>query len=114
MFRAVTLPPMRNSTPVSACRYCRHYVAEGRRGGRCQRLDSPVKGSWTACPLAIPPFTPAWENFNVVSAGAAVWADPMFVLEQSDTSECEVVSVPNDLKDHADKKVASVSEADVA
>ncbi|MGF1587900.1 MAG: hypothetical protein ACFCU7_01400 [Pleurocapsa sp.] len=41
---------------TSACRYCRFYQPEGRRGGCCQMLDVPVQGSWKACSFASPPF----------------------------------------------------------
>ncbi|MGV2828652.1 hypothetical protein [Myxosarcina sp. GI1(2024)] len=41
---------------TSACRYCRYYKPEGRRGGGCQMLGVPVKSSWKACALACSPF----------------------------------------------------------
>lgn len=47
--------------PASACRHCRFYQPVGRRGGHCQQLDVPVRGGWTACSLALPPFAPSWE-----------------------------------------------------
>lgn len=50
--------------PTSACRYCRYYQPEGRRGGLCQTLGAPVQGNWKACGLAIPAFTPAWEGLE--------------------------------------------------
>ncbi|HCF29277.1 MAG TPA: hypothetical protein DEV81_19225 [Cyanobacteria bacterium UBA11049] len=50
--------------PTSACRYCRYYQPEGRRGGLCQTLGAPVQGSWKACALAIPAFPPAWEGLE--------------------------------------------------
>lgn len=107
---------MRNLNPVSACRHCQHYVTEGRRGGQCQQLGSPVKGNWRACSLAIPPFAPTWENLNMMTAGTAMWAEPTFTRDNSDTSECEIVSVHNDVINHADHQIACVSssEADVA
>ena len=46
---------------TSACRHCRHYVPEGRRGGQCSQLNVPVQGRWKACSLAAPVFEPAWE-----------------------------------------------------
>ncbi len=49
---------------VSACRYCRYYKSEGRRGGTCQLLDASVHGGWKACALAIPAFAPSWENLE--------------------------------------------------
>jgi hypothetical protein len=51
---------------TSACRYCRHYKPEGRRGGLCQQLGAPVEGNWKACCLAIPPFAPSWETLEDV------------------------------------------------
>ncbi|MBW4664735.1 MAG: hypothetical protein KME01_11135 [Chroococcus sp. CMT-3BRIN-NPC107] len=49
---------------VSACRYCRYYKSEGRRGGTCQLLDVSVHGGWKACNLVIPAFAPSWENLE--------------------------------------------------
>jgi hypothetical protein len=50
-------------TPLtSACRHCRHYLPEGRRGGQCQQLSVPVQGQWKACSLAVSPFGSSWEN----------------------------------------------------
>jgi hypothetical protein len=53
---------------VSSCRHCQYYRAEGRRGGHCQQLGAQVQGGWRACSLAIPPFAPAWENFEGIMA----------------------------------------------
>ncbi|MEI2583385.1 hypothetical protein [Scytonema sp. PRP1] len=55
---------------TSACKYCRYYKLEGRRGGFCQQLGAPVLGNWKACSLALPPFAPSWENLE------DVWALP--------------------------------------
>lgn len=49
---------------VSACRYCRYYKSEGRRGGMCQLMDVSVHSGWKACALAIPAFAPSWENLE--------------------------------------------------
>lgn len=49
---------------TSACRYCRYYTPEGRRGGMCQLLGAQVHGGWNACQLAIPAFAPSWENLE--------------------------------------------------
>ena len=51
---------------TSACRYCRYYQPEGRRGGMCQQLGAQVQGSWAAWSLAIPPFAPSWEHLEEV------------------------------------------------
>ena len=61
---AIYMEPIKSLT--SACRYCRYYKTEGRRGGLCQQLGAPVQGSWSACSLAIPPFAPSWEGFEEV------------------------------------------------
>jgi hypothetical protein len=51
---------------TSACKYCRYYQPEGRRGGMCQQLGAPVQASWKACSLALPPFAPSWERLEDV------------------------------------------------
>ncbi|MDY6937215.1 MAG: hypothetical protein SWY16_06060 [Cyanobacteriota bacterium] len=49
---------------VSACRSCRYYKPEGRRGGQCHLLGAPVRGGWKACSHAFPPFAPSWEHLE--------------------------------------------------
>lgn len=49
---------------ATACRHCRYYTPEGRRGGQCGQLGVPVQGQWKACSLAIPPFAPSWERIE--------------------------------------------------
>ena len=56
------MEPIKSST--SACRYCRHYQPQGRRGGMCKQLGSLVQAGWKACSLAIPPFAPSWETLE--------------------------------------------------
>jgi hypothetical protein len=41
---------------TSACRHCRFYEPEGRRGGSCQILGVSVQSGWKACSFASPPF----------------------------------------------------------
>lgn len=66
------------NSPMSACRRCRYYMPEGRRGGHCQQLDVTVQGAWAACALALPPFTPVWENFEDIM----VWQQKTLVAMQ--------------------------------
>jgi hypothetical protein len=49
---------------ASACRFCRYYTPEGRRGGQCQHLGVPVRGGWQACSLGVPTFQPLKDNFE--------------------------------------------------
>lgn len=51
---------------TSACRYCRYYKLEGRRGGTCEMLGGSVQGSWKACALALPAFAPSWEGLEEI------------------------------------------------
>ncbi len=61
------IPYMKPSlSSTSACRHCRYYQPEGRRGGQCQQLNVTVQSGWKACSLAIPPFAPAWENLEEI------------------------------------------------
>lgn len=49
---------------TSACRYCRHYQPEGRRGGFCQTLGVPVESGWKACTLSSPTFETTLETLE--------------------------------------------------
>ena len=65
------------SSSTSACRVCRYYQPEGRRGGVCQQLSVPVRASWKACSLALPPFAPSWETIE------GIWQKDRLMLEQA-------------------------------
>ena len=80
-----------SDSPVQACRNCRHYTPEGRRGGSCHLLSALVKGGWKACSMAIPAFASDWENLEEVFklqqgsmlAPVPVASDSRSVLERS-------------------------------
>ncbi len=80
-----------NKFSTSACRYCRHYQPEGRRGGMCQQLGALVQGSWKACSLALPPFAPSWETLE--GAWSLPDATPVVVVSQSLGSDLENITV---------------------
>ncbi|MBW4651152.1 MAG: hypothetical protein KME06_21045 [Kastovskya adunca ATA6-11-RM4] len=67
---------------TSACRLCRYYKPEGRRGGMCQQLGAPVRGSWNACKLALPAFAPSWETIEEV----LVWQNEKLKLSKTFTT----------------------------
>lgn len=52
------------NSSISACRLCRHYTPEGRRGGVCQLLHVAVESKWDACSMATAPFSPTWKEFE--------------------------------------------------
>lgn len=71
---------MKTINPLtSACRHCRYYQPEGRRGGMCQRLGAPVQSTWEACALAIPAFATTWEDME----GIKILSNPAPVLVSS-------------------------------
>ena len=72
---------------ASACRYCRHYQPEGRRGGICQKLGAPVQGSWKACNLGIPAFAPSWETLE--DSWSLPVAKPVLSVAQALNSDLE-------------------------
>lgn len=76
---------------TSACRYCRHYQPEGRRGGMCQQLGGLVQASWKACSLALPPFAPSWETLE--DAWSLPDARPVLVSSQSLASDLDNVAL---------------------
>ena len=69
---------MKVNSVTSACRSCRYYTPEGRRGGNCQQLGVPVRGVWKACSLALPPFAPSWEGIEEVW----LWQKEMLILQE--------------------------------
>ena len=64
---------------TSACRHCRHYTPEGRRGGVCALLGGPVQGHWKACALAVSPFGGSWENIEEIG----LWQEPTLTLQDA-------------------------------
>lgn len=63
-----SLIDVKRSDPLaSACRHCKHYVHEGRRGGNCGQLNVLVQGSWKACSLASPVFAPNWQFERIMA-----------------------------------------------
>jgi len=57
---------------VSCCQRCHHFTLAGRRGGHCGQLNVTVKGTWSACSLAMPVFM---EPIRAVAQPqVAVWA----------------------------------------
>lgn len=66
-------------TPLtSACRHCRHYTPEGRRGGVCDLLSVQVQSQWKACSLAVSPFGQSWENIEEIE----LWQEPAVTLRE--------------------------------
>ncbi|MEG3840620.1 hypothetical protein [Microcoleus sp. herbarium14] len=69
-------------TPLtSACRHCRHYTPEGRRGGVCDLLSVPVQSQWKACSLAVSPFGSSWENIEEIG----LWQEQAVMLQETVT-----------------------------
>jgi hypothetical protein len=52
------------SSAIPSCRYCQYYVPQGRRGGECKQLQVQVHSNWKACSVAIPAFSPSWEELQ--------------------------------------------------
>jgi hypothetical protein len=69
---------MNTSLNTTACRHCRHYMPEGRRGGLCQQLSVPVQSHWKACSLAVSPFGPSWEKIEEIS----LWQEQTATLRE--------------------------------
>ncbi len=72
--------------PTTACRVCRYYQPQGRRGGVCDQLGVPVRASWKACSLALPPFTASWEKMEVI------WQEENELLKEALSVNCSLGS----------------------
>ncbi|MEP6540951.1 hypothetical protein NDI47_01990 [Microcoleus vaginatus GB1-A2] len=70
---------------TSACRHCRHYTPEGRRGGVCALLGGAVQSHWKACSLAVSPFGASWENIEEIG----LWQEPTLTLQDASVTLCE-------------------------
>ena len=83
---------------ASACRHCRYYSPEGRRGGHCQQLNAPVRGTWKACSLAIPQFAPSWnlESMLVWEQGTTVTILKSKQLQESLSLGCAASTAEKD------------------
>ncbi|MEH2249826.1 hypothetical protein [Nostoc sp.] len=88
---------------TSACKYCRHYQPEGRRGGMCQLLGAPVQATWKACSLALPPFAPSWETLE--DAWSLPDAAPVLTSSQSLASDLDNAALVS-----VEQITASISE----
>jgi hypothetical protein len=51
----------------------------------------PVRGSWKACSLAIPPFAPSWENIE------GIWQDDQLGLKEALSVNCGLTASQLDL-----------------
>ncbi len=63
---------------VTRCGLCRFFSHEGRRGGSCNQLSVTVGAQWTACSLAVSPFTTKPKSV----LGIADWA-PVAVTREA-------------------------------
>ena len=57
----------KTQSDVTACRFCKHYNPEGRRGGSCGMLNVTVEAEWHSCNLAVSPFISIWDQGEVLS-----------------------------------------------
>lgn len=76
--KMIALRTFMNTSLTTACRLCRHYTPEGRRGGVCQQLNVSVQSHWKACSLAVSPFGPSWENIEEIS----LWQEQTLTLQE--------------------------------
>ena len=79
---------------TSACRHCRFYEPEGRRGGSCQMLGVPVQSSWKACAFASPPFETTLKKL-----------EDIFQLDTPVNRESKRNASPQVSKIHVDKSL---------
>lgn len=86
---------------TSACRVCRYYRPEGRRGGMCQQLGVLVSANWKACSLAIPTFAPSWDRID------EILKNEKLIVEKALPVQCALGSSQPDIRE---EKCSSTSE----
>lgn len=74
-----------------ACRHCRYYQPEGRRGGVCQLLGVSVQSNWKSCAMAIPVFGSAWEGLEGIEEIMMSGTSPVVTSPQIELSELKAV-----------------------
>lgn len=89
-----------NNYFASACRYCRFYHPEGRRGGMCSQLNVLVKAHWKACQFSSPAFKPDWQTLPEIA-----------MLEKSFSLGCATPSANLETESQAIKGNQDNSEA---
>jgi hypothetical protein len=85
----IALRTFMKTSLTSACRHCRHYTPEGRRGGNCQQLSVPVQSHWKACSLAVSPFGPSWENLEDLFDNTLLWQEQTLTLASAAVTASE-------------------------
>ena len=79
--------------PTSACRYCRYYQPEGRRGGCCQILGAPVQGDWKACDFALPTFGSAWVGIEKLEKVVVLSGSPTVLASSGVASTLDISKI---------------------
>jgi len=77
--KMISLRTFMQTSLTSACRHCRHYTPEGRRGGVCALLGGQIQGNWKACSLAVSPFGASWENIEEIG----LWQEQTLTLQDA-------------------------------
>jgi hypothetical protein len=94
---------------ASACRSCRYYTPEGRRGGHCQQLGASVRGGWQACSLAIPAFAPSGENLAAVPMLGQILRE---ALPRENTREnLAIAHAHSEIVPHSEKQAVTATTA---
>lgn len=91
-----------NNHCTSACRYCRFYSPEGRRGGVCSQLGVSVKAHWKSCHFASPAFDHDWQPLPEIA-----------LLEKSFSLGCATPSVDFSMESPKNHKSHFSSREDI-
>lgn len=72
------------SLGIPACRFCKHYTPEGRRGGTCEIFEVDVSGNWQPCSISEPIFA---TNFREPEQHCGVLAKSNEVIQNRNCAE---------------------------
>lgn len=73
----------------------------------CQQLSVPVRSSWKACSLALPPFAPSWESIE------EIWHNDKLMIKEALSVNCSLGGSKPDIPEEMSSSTSEKLTADI-
>jgi len=73
----------------------------------CQQLSVPVRSSWKACSLALPPFAPSWESIE------EIWQNDKLMIKEALSVNCSLGGSKPDSPEEMSSSTSEKLTADI-